>query len=156
MNTLTAIIVYGLSIRQIPQQTRRLYDPRHMKQGLELVTIDGIKYAQQIKIPKHAGYWMCKQITSTSAQVVWNTKTDNIAPTLKESVDLFLATQPEYKSQAARDCQKSGFGGKSYWDYLDQHAQEMSEQYIAKGDEQKAKDIMNRSICVALRGNDGI
>lgn len=40
--------------------------------------------------PTYAGYWMCKKVNSTSSTVSWNIKTDNLAPTLEESVKLFL------------------------------------------------------------------
>lgn len=57
-----------------------------------------------------------------------------------------------YKSQSARDAQQKGYGDKNYWDYLDRHAQELHDMYMADGDETKAKQMLAQ----ALRGNDGI
>lgn len=48
------------------------------------------KYACETKIPQYAGYWMCKQVKNTSSTVQWTMKTDNLAPTLKQSISLFL------------------------------------------------------------------
>jgi hypothetical protein len=53
----------------------------------------------------------------------------------------------EYKSQAARDAERIGYGDKSYWDYLDQSEQEM----FAKG----WIGNLDRTLMEALAGNDG-
>jgi hypothetical protein len=42
------------------------------------------------KIPQHPGYWMCKRVNNTRSRVEWNDKTDNLAPTLEESINLYL------------------------------------------------------------------
>lgn len=52
------------------------------------------KYACEIKVPTHAGYWMCKQVKDTSSKVQWNIKTDHLAPTLSQSIILFLSNKP--------------------------------------------------------------
>lgn len=56
--------------------------------------------------------------------------------------------QPQYKSQAARDAQRLGYGDTHYWEYLDESA---AEKY-AKG----YTDSFTRTLSEALRGNDGI
>lgn len=64
-------------------------------------------------------------------------------------------TKPEYKSQSARDAQRTGYGDRSYWDYLDQHAQELHDYFMKKGDEKTAKEMLTRSLSESLMGNDG-
>jgi|CXWL01.1.fsa_nt_gi hypothetical protein len=70
-----------------------------------------------------------------------------------------------YKAQSARDAQESGYGvvsgpvavgGEHYWDYLEQHAQELHAYYLAKGDTVTAEKMLTRSLSDALRGNDGL
>lgn len=56
--------------------------------------------------------------------------------------------QPQYKSQAARDAQASNYGSPSYWQYLDDSAQE----HYDKG----YTDSFTRTLSEALMGNDGI
>ncbi len=65
-------------------------------------------------------------------------------------------SNPEYKSQAARDAQKSNYGDKSYWDSLDKSAQESHAYFVAKGDEKKANEMLTCTLSQALAGNDGI
>jgi hypothetical protein len=48
-------------------------------------------YTRYYTTPKHAGWWMCKQTPGTSSVVEWNSANDNLAPTLAESVALFLS-----------------------------------------------------------------
>lgn len=62
----------------------------------------------------------------------------------------------EYKSQAARDAQASNYGDKSYWDYLDEHALELREKFLQRGDTKTAEEMLTRSLSAALAGNDGI
>jgi hypothetical protein len=61
----------------------------------------------------------------------------------------------DYKSQSARDAQEAGYGDKNYWDYLDKHAQELHDKYMAKGDETKAKSMITRSLSESLMENEG-
>lgn len=49
------------------------------------------RFTRRFRTPKHPGWWMCKQVDSTSSNVSWSQKTDNLAPTLDESVQMFLA-----------------------------------------------------------------
>ena len=113
-----AIITHGLSVRQIPHQVVSRYEMSHFIEGdtiveneLNSVHFDWFlsknkdspdhrfdheakrvfrKYAQRVKIPKNAGHWMCQQVRNTSSNVTWDSKEDNLAPTLNESVELFL------------------------------------------------------------------
>lgn len=61
----------------------------------------------------------------------------------------------EYKSRSARDAAATGYGGKSYWDYLDEHAQELHDKFIADGDPVRAAKMMTRSLSESLMGNEG-
>jgi len=122
MDMIQIIEKYGLSIRQIPKETRALYDMRHHKEGNKIVysSLDmehinyipfkkkrgddsGLifddanqtikrRYTEVLTVPNKAGYWMCKQVKSTSSSVQWNIKKDNLASTLEKSLQLFLTT----------------------------------------------------------------
>ena len=78
------------------------------------------------------------------------------------AVDPYAATVPfvksdpsGYKSRAAQDAATSGYGGPDYAAYLDRHSQEMHDYFMAKGDEERANEMMTRTLAEALRGNDG-
>lgn len=60
-----------------------------------------------------------------------------------------------YQSQAARDAEEHGYGGKSYWDYLDKACVESRDHYLRRGDPTRANEMMIRSLSEALQGNDG-
>ena len=92
---LDAILKYGLSIRQIPTELTEIINTGDPQSG-DVVT-EWPKESnhtrcvvQRVTIPKHAGYWMCQQVKDTSSAVRWNIKTNHLAPTLEESVALFL------------------------------------------------------------------
>jgi len=61
-----------------------------------------------------------------------------------------------YLSQSARDAQAGGYGNPAYWNLLDDHAQELHDYFMRKGDEKTAKEMFTRSLSEALRGNDGV
>jgi hypothetical protein len=61
----------------------------------------------------------------------------------------------EYKAQSARDAQTTSYGDKSYWDYLEQAAQEHYEYFMRHGDPTTAERMLTQSLSDALRGNDG-
>lgn len=114
------IIKYGLSIRQIPlvvtnkyyylgkeltenqvlevwkpdlayfEATKGCGSPKNRMIDFYLKFPEGRTLIVETKVPKNAGYWMCKQVKHTSSTVRWNTKKDNLAPTLEESINLFL------------------------------------------------------------------
>jgi hypothetical protein len=60
-----------------------------------------------------------------------------------------------YRSQAARDARRAGYGDASYWKYLDRAAQEHYDYFMARGDTAKAESMFTESLSEALRGNDG-
>lgn len=61
----------------------------------------------------------------------------------------------DYKAQSAIDAREAGYGGKSYWDYLERHAEELHAYYTAKGDESTARQMFTRSLSESLQGNEG-
>jgi hypothetical protein len=61
----------------------------------------------------------------------------------------------KYKSQAARDAARTGYGDESYWRYLDQSAQEHYDYFMARGDRERAARMLTESLSQALMGNDG-
>lgn len=68
-------------------------DPDHCAKHVRFDDVRQIiyrKYACETKIPQYAGYWMCKQVNDTSSKVQWIMQNSNLAPTLNESVELFL------------------------------------------------------------------
>ena len=117
---LNIIIEHGLSIRQIPKFVVNTHEMRHYNSEkhtiieIELkekwhykywkdkypnsidVRFDDEnkivyrKYVQEIKVPQNAGCWMCKQVKNTSSRVEWSIKDDNLAPTLLESIMIYL------------------------------------------------------------------
>lgn len=117
MNILEAIKIHGLSIRQIPESVTSHLSLHNIKEGDEIVefelkdNLDYIRvkfadsphyrfdvsgkifrlYKKEVRIPKHAGHWMCQKVTGTSSTVSWNIGTCNLAPTLEGSVEAFLA-----------------------------------------------------------------
>lgn len=60
-----------------------------------------------------------------------------------------------YKSQAARDAQKFGYGDANYWAYLDASAESQAAYYLDRGDPQTAERILLRSLSDCLKGNNG-
>ncbi len=111
METLELIKAYGLSVRQIPLKIVSVYAMRHFKVGDTIVRrrvkdkVNGTwewvekDYCERTEIPKYAGYWMCQQSVNTSSRVQWSLEYDNLAPTLEESVNLFIANY-EYHEKA--------------------------------------------------------
>ena len=112
---LNIIIEHGLSIRQIPKFVVNTHEMRHYNSEkhtiieIELkekwhykywkdkypnsIDEDKIvyrKYVQENKGPQNAGCWMCKQVKNTSSRVEWSIKDDNLAPTLLESITIYL------------------------------------------------------------------
>lgn len=66
-----------------------------------------------------------------------------------------MSNGARYESQAARDAEKQGHGDRKYWDYLDCHAAAASKYYMARGDAEKARFMLTRSLAESLRGNEG-
>jgi hypothetical protein len=61
-----------------------------------------------------------------------------------------------YEAQSAKDAQRTGYGKKSYWDYLEQHAKELQDYYLRHDDPGSAERMMTRSLSESLIGNEGI
>ena len=101
MDTLEVIKKYGLSVRRIPESVYDVYEISHYKDGDEIVERKTArsgggfymrKMCKRTIIPDNAGHWMCKQVENTDSRTLWSIKTDNLAPTLEESVQKFLST----------------------------------------------------------------
>lgn len=90
MNIIETIEKYNLSIRRIPDKVVSVYEISHILPGDEIIGHNGRQFARRTKIPKNAGKYMCQSVKNTSSMVQWNTKTDNLAPSLEESIALFL------------------------------------------------------------------
>lgn len=61
----------------------------------------------------------------------------------------------EYRTEAARNVARSGYGGPEYADYIEQHTLDMAAYYRSRGNDRRADELMSRSIGAALTGNDG-
>jgi len=48
------------------------------------------RYLRFVTIPENAGYWMSQESRGTSSTMTWNTTKHNLAPTLEESVELYV------------------------------------------------------------------
>jgi hypothetical protein len=58
-----------------------------------------------------------------------------------------------YRAQSARDAEASGYGGRSYWDYLERHAQEPYAYYALQGEREEAERMLTQTL--SLVGNEG-
>jgi hypothetical protein len=87
---LNIIDKYCLSVRKLPEKIISTYEMRHHVEGNEIVELHGRKMTRQTKIPVHAGWYMTTQTRDTGRIVMWDIKKDCLAPTLKESLSLFL------------------------------------------------------------------
>lgn len=96
LDFLEAIKTHGLMVRQLPQSVKSTYESRHFeymtKHKKENETISpiyktekGQAYFDVIRIPDHAGFWLCKQAENTGTLVRWSLA-DNLAPTLETSI----------------------------------------------------------------------
>lgn len=61
----------------------------------------------------------------------------------------------EFQAQSARDAQRTGYGGPTYWEYLERHAHELRDYYLRHDDPERAEEMMTRSLSQSLMGNDG-
>jgi len=124
MDTLTAIEVHGLAIRQIPREIVSCYSITKHKPENEIVETectalnfgpwvenhkDDVELMQHYRIdyenrkiyrlltletktPENAGFWMVQPSRDTSSMMRWDKKQHFLAPTLAESVQLYLAS----------------------------------------------------------------
>lgn len=93
MDTLQTIIKHGLAIRRMPLSvTTDDLSTKTLKEGDEIIFTCGDWYRvkRTTITKKHGGWWMCKPFEDTSKTINWFKETDNLAPTLEESVELFL------------------------------------------------------------------
>lgn len=60
-----------------------------------------------------------------------------------------------FKSQSATDAKRANFGTPEYWEYLERHAIEIRDYFLARGDVASARRVMSESLSEALAGNDG-
>jgi hypothetical protein len=66
-----------------------------------------------------------------------------------------IVYRTDYQAQSARDARDRGYGGKSYWDYLEQSALERCARYLLRGDAEAAERMLTRTLGDALAGNNG-
>jgi hypothetical protein len=66
-----------------------------------------------------------------------------------------LMGKRKYLSQAARDAEAMGYGNKRYWEYLDAAAIEHYDYFMAQGLQDRANEMLTRSLSEALMGNEG-
>ena len=60
-----------------------------------------------------------------------------------------------YESQSARDAERTGYGKRSYWDYLELAAFRHYAYFASRGDLSMAEQMLTRSLSESLQGNDG-
>lgn len=87
---LNAINEHCLSVRKIPEIVVSRWSAHNPKAGDKIVNVNGRDYVQTEKIPEHAGWYMCQSVKDTGSMVRWSMKEHHLAPTLGESVELFL------------------------------------------------------------------
>lgn len=90
MDIISIITEHNLSIRRIPNIIPETYDIRHIKEGDEIITIGTRRFCRRYRTPTHAGWFLCKPVNDTMAAVSWKFETDNLAPTLEQSIQMFL------------------------------------------------------------------
>lgn len=90
MNVLDEITKHNLSVRRIPDGVVEVNEIRHRREGDEVFMSKGRQFVRRVRIPEHAGWFMVKPVNDTGSIVRWNAKEDNLAPTLEESIALFL------------------------------------------------------------------
>jgi hypothetical protein len=81
---------YNLSIRYIPKESRETNELRHFKEGDEIVKMYGREFCTRVKKNENGGKYMVKEVNNNFSGVQWNTKKDNLADTLEDSIKLFL------------------------------------------------------------------
>jgi len=98
MNTeLDIIDKYNLSIRKIPNEIVSILEYQHYKKGDEIVTPEGYnrEMVKRTIVPPNAGWYMVKQVNNAMSTVKWNKESCYLAPTLGESIALFMTSMEE-------------------------------------------------------------
>jgi len=90
--TISAIVKYGLAVREIPLELFGVHEVRHYQEGDELIERYGRTMVRRRRVPKNAGHWMCQQVQNTNEHTSWK-GLPNLAPTLHESIGKFLSQQ---------------------------------------------------------------
>lgn len=95
MNTLDLIIKHGIAVRQIPliviETWSKGYTTNRENSKSYPVVVNGREFVRVERIPENAGCWMSQVCKGTSANMLWDTKRDNLALTLEDSVSLLVA-----------------------------------------------------------------
>lgn len=86
------IATHNLCVRRLPEVVVSRFTAGAIKEGDTVVEIKGRKYIEQTRTPKNAGWYMCTQVNNTDSLVRFSKK-DHLAPTLAESLGLFLKTR---------------------------------------------------------------
>lgn len=115
---LGALIKYGLAIRQIPTSVTSLFSITGNESDDQIVRVEILgknfepffrnrkdsphfefdhenkkiyrKFRREVRVPEHAGWWMCQQVGNTSSTVRWDKSRHNLASTLEGSIMLFI------------------------------------------------------------------
>lgn len=64
-------------------------------------------------------------------------------------------TATTFEAQCARDAASNGYGSPGYAEYLEESSKEHRDFFLARGDTERAEEMMTQSLGAALRGNDG-
>jgi hypothetical protein len=77
-------------------------------------------------------------------------------PSTDQFFNEMARARSSYKSQAARDAEASGYGSKSYWDYLERSAHEHHAYFVQHPElGVDPNTMLTRSLSEALQGNEG-
>jgi hypothetical protein len=74
---------------------------------------------------------------------------------LERVLDALKRRPTGYTSQSARDAERTGYGDRAYWDYLEAAALERRDYYLRHRDPDTAERMMTRTLSESLMGNDG-
>ncbi len=80
----------NLSVRRIPNRIVNLWTFTKRYEGDVFVFRNNREFREEVKIPERGGWYMVQEVNDTNSMVRWNYKRDNLAPTLSESIELYL------------------------------------------------------------------
>lgn len=78
-----------------------------------------------------------------------------VSEDVENNIERSFDNVSDYKSRSAREARDSGYGDRSYWNYLEQSAHEHHDYYVRHGDQKRADEMFTQSLADALRGNEG-